>query len=470
MVPVGRLAYRTGQNEYINKRRKELEALQEQRANRQLKAQMQVNDINAGFQQIQMQHQMGMQRAAAQNEFQLDRDQRNHDWGVKAAADLFNNQKALNDQRHEQGLARVEFGQDLQNQAMIDNNHAQEMTKTFDRLYGTSNQAGRGLMDEFGATQLKLRGHVKEGRITQEQFDAQYSEGMSELINTLTGKNSEMFQIGAEHQVGGEKLMWGGAMTRTVGEGGVFIFDRNYEIDPATGEQETPEQWSEKWEKVQYDGPDDKIGWHYEYGSDGTRRRESQEHLQKYTATNKVQLDAIKILAEKQKAAATAAAAGTPEPLTKSDALARYREEGELYDTLNPEPLREDAAGNQNPEWAQWQADRKNTIESNLSNEERALFGLAPQGQQAPQGPRLGGDDLLPTGGGQQAQPVQQPVNEDPSRPHASSQWIEPQPELQLGNEGFEEFQNIQAPNFNEGAAFDNKLNYLNSLHPQMMQ
>ena len=448
MVPVGRMAYRTGQNEYINRRRKELEALAEQRANRQQKSQMQINDINAGFQQIQMQHQQGMQRAAAQNQFQLDRDQKNHDWGVKAAADLFNNQKALNDQRHEQGLARVEFGQDLQNQAMIDNNHAQEMTETFDKLYATCNQAGRGLMDDFGATQLKLRGHVKEGRITQEQYDAQYSEGMSELMRTLTGKNSELYQIGAEHQVGGEKIMWGGAMTRTVGEGGVLIFENRYETDPVTGEQEGEEEWGKRWESVQYDGPDDKIGFHYEHGSDGTRKRVS--HLPEWQATQNAMRDAAKIIAEQRKTAA----AGTPEPLTKADALARYKEEGDLYDTLNPEPLREDAAGNQNPEWAQWQADRKNTIESNLSNEERALFGLPPQGwNEAPQGPRLGGDDLLPV-----------------NRPHESSQWIEPQPELQLGNEGFEEFQNIQAPNSNEGAAFDNKLNFLNSMQPQMMQ
>ena len=259
MVPVGRMAYRTGQNEYINKRRKELEALAEQRANRQQKSQMQINDINAGFQQIQMQHQQGMQRAAAQNEFQLDRDQRNHDWGVKAAGDLFNRQKELNDQRHQQGLARVEFGQDLQNQAMIANNQAQEMTETIDRLYGTSNQAGRDVINQFQAQQIKLRGHVTEGKITQEQYDAQYSEAKGTLISSLTGKNSELYQIGADLQVGGESIIQGGALKKVIGEGGAVIYQRNY--GPEVEGEDKDKVWEEAYQKVQYNGPDDMIGY-----------------------------------------------------------------------------------------------------------------------------------------------------------------------------------------------------------------
>ena len=427
MLPVGKLAYRTGQNEYINKRRKELEAQQEQRANRQLKAQMQVNDINAGFQQIQMQHQMGMQRAAAQNEFQLDRDEKNHNWQVNAAGDLFNRQKELSDINHGYGLDRAEFANNLQDQTMIRNNQSLQMDKTLNTMYSQSNEQGRELIDNWRGQMAKLYSHVGEGKIDEQQYRASYNEGLSNIMSQLTGDQSSVYRIGSEFLPGGTSVMYGGAIKRTIGQNGESIYERNYEVDPATGQPINEDAWDEKYGNVRFAGPDDKVGYYYEYDMQtGERRRVS--NLPEWQAIQRAQLDAAKMMADRQTAA---------EPLTKSDALARYKEEGELYDTLNPEPLREDAAGNQNPEWTQWQADRQKAIESNLSDEERIAFGLAPQ---------LGGDDLLPTGGGQQAQPAQQPLNEDPNRPHASSQWTEPPHELQLGNEEFSEFQNIQAP------------------------
>jgi hypothetical protein len=297
------MAYRTGQNEYINKRRKELEALQEQRASRQQKSQMQVNDINAGFQQIQMQHQQGMQRAAAQNEFQLDRDQRNQDWNVKAAGDLFNNQKELNDQRHQQGLGRVEFGQDLQNQAMIANNQAQDMTETIDRLYGTSNQSGRDLINQFQAQQIKLRGHVTEGKITQEQYDTQYSEAKGTLVNSLTGKNSLVYQIGADLQVGGQSITQGGALKKVIGEGGAVIYQRNY--GPEVEGEDKDKAWEEKYQQVQYNGPNDKIGYKNIYNMH-TGEVTQQSMLPEWKAQNEVELKAIEFQEEQRRAAAQA--------------------------------------------------------------------------------------------------------------------------------------------------------------------
>jgi hypothetical protein len=305
MVPVGRMAYRTGQNEYINKRRKELEAQQEQRAARQQKSQMQVNDINAGFQQIQMQHQQGMQRAAAQNEFQLDRDQRNHDWGVKAAGDLFNNQKALNDQRHQQGLAQADFSQDLRNQAMIDNNQAQDMTETIDRLYGTSNQSGRDLINQFQAQQVKLRGHVTEGKITQEQYDAQYAEAKGTLVSSLTGKNSELYQIGADLQVGGESIVQGGALKKVIGEGGAVIYQRNY--GPEVEGEDKDKIWADKYQQVQFNGPDDMIGYKNIYNMH-TGEVSQQSMLPEWKAQQEAKLKAIEFQAEQQQAAAAAQA------------------------------------------------------------------------------------------------------------------------------------------------------------------
>lgn len=375
MVPVGRMAYRTGQNEYINRRRKELEALAEQRANRQQKSQMQINDINAGFQQIQMQHQQGMQRAAAQNQFQLDRDQRNHDWGVKAAGDLFNRQKELNDQRHEQGLARVEFGQDLQNQAMIDNNQAQEIAKTIDRLYGTSNQAGRDIINQFQAQQIKLRGHVAEGKITQEQYDTQYSEAKATLVSSLTGKNSELYQIGADLQVGGESIIQGGALKKVIGEGGAVIYQRNY--GPEVEGEDKDKVWEDKYQKIQFNGPDDMIGYKNIYNMH-TGEVSQQSMLPEWKAQMAEKREAAKLLIGKQEAFAKTAQATTTAEVQK-DAIDAYDMSGEIYDRTSPFVGSEtDDMGRPSVEYLAWQERKRTFQDERLTDEQRIAMGKAP--------------------------------------------------------------------------------------------
>jgi len=85
MVPVGRLAYRTGQNEYINRRRKELEALREQQADRQQRSAMHISDINASFQRLNMENQNRQAAAQQQQQFQMDFAQQQNQVAKKAA-------------------------------------------------------------------------------------------------------------------------------------------------------------------------------------------------------------------------------------------------------------------------------------------------------------------------------------------------------------------------------------------------
>lgn len=99
MVPVGRLAYRTGQNEYINRRRRELESLREQQADRQMRAAMQVSDINAGFQRLQMQNAADQQQMQQQQQFQMQ---------MMQAGQQFDQQQAQ--QQNEWLNERVELG------------------------------------------------------------------------------------------------------------------------------------------------------------------------------------------------------------------------------------------------------------------------------------------------------------------------------------------------------------------------
>ncbi len=85
MVPVGRLAYRTGQNEYINRRRRELEALREQQADRQQRSAMHISDINASFQRLSMENQNRQAAAQQQQQFQMDFAQQQNQVAKKAA-------------------------------------------------------------------------------------------------------------------------------------------------------------------------------------------------------------------------------------------------------------------------------------------------------------------------------------------------------------------------------------------------
>jgi len=376
MLPVGKLAYRTGQNEYINKRRKELEALQEQRANRQLKAQMQVNDINAGFQQIQMQHQMGMQRAAAQNEFQLDRDEKNHNWQVNAAGDLFNRQKELSDINHGYGLDRAEFTNNLQDQTMIRNNQSLQMDKTLNIMYSQSNEQGRELIDNWRGQMAKLYSHVGEGKIDEQQYRASYNEGLSNIMSQLTGDQSSVYRIGAEFLPGGTSIMYGGAIKRTIGQNGESIYERNYEVDPATGQPINEDAWDEKYGNVRFAGPDDKVGYYYEYDMQtGERRRVS--NLPEYKAQNDVMLNAIKFQSDRQEAfAKTAQSAQAP---TTKDALDAYDLSGEIYDRTSPFVGSEtDDMGRPSVEYQAWQERKRTFQEQRLTDEQRIAMGKAP--------------------------------------------------------------------------------------------
>jgi hypothetical protein len=496
MLPVGKLAYRTGQNEYIKERRKELEALAEKRAARQQKSQMQVNDINAGFQQIQMQHQQGMQRAAAHNEFQLDRDQRNQDWNVKAAGDLFNNQKDLNDQRHQQGLGRIEFGQDLQNQAMIANNQAQDMAETIDRLYGTSNQAGRDKINQFQAQQIKLRGHVTEGKITQEQYDAQYSEAKGTLMNDLTGKNSELYQIGADLQVGGESIVQGGALKKVIGEGGAVIYQRNY--GPEVEGEDKDEVWEDTYQQVRFNGPDDMIGYKNIYNMH-TGEVTQQSMLPEWKAQQEAKLKAIEFQADQRRTVAGA---------TKSETLKSANEAVTqltiAYENrVGPNPYKTVGGYIDEKERiaiAAWREGLDTFKKSNLTQEQQIAVGMIEPGDELggmvgqggggqgvaeylPTGPEAAtarGFDKYPTVAERARHEDFQSLPLDTSAlpPGVSGSTMEIQNPGREGSttsdmmggamqydDGIPYMPPPGQPALNEGAAFDNKLNYLNSMN-----
>ena len=468
MLPVGKLAYRTGQNEYINKRRKELEALQEQRANRQLKSQMQVNDINAGFQQIQMQHQMGMERAAAQNEFQLDRDEKNHNWQVNAAGDLFNRQKELSDINHGYGLDRAEFTNNLQDQTMIRNNQSLQMDKTLNIMYSQSNEQGRELIDNWRGQMAKLYSHVGEGKIDEQQYRASYNEGLSNIMSQLTGDQSSVYRIGSEFLPGGTSVMYGGAIKRTIGQNGESIYERNYEVDPATGQPINEDAWDEKYGNVRFAGPDDKVGYYYEYDmQNGDRRRVS--NLPEWTATQNAMRDAAKMMAEQREAAAAAQApTGADSIKSANEAVAQINIAYEGSAGTRPEFIiggqykNADDAKVAQQIWDEGLLDYKKKV---LTREQQIALRLIEPGEG--QGVSRQLNETPAEKARNEPDFRDLPVGLNTLPPEVKgSEMVPPAPldemeqlMIDMGQEP------LQQPAPNDGAAFNNKLNLLNSMN-----
>ena len=84
LAPIGKLAYQTGQLEYRNKRRAELERIAMQQAEMRQRAQQQQNQIAATLQGQKMSHMNAMQRLAVGQQFgQINAEQANQ-WKVQA--------------------------------------------------------------------------------------------------------------------------------------------------------------------------------------------------------------------------------------------------------------------------------------------------------------------------------------------------------------------------------------------------
>ena len=92
LAAVGQLAYRTGQYEYRNKRRTELERLAMQQAEMRQRAQQQQQQIAATLQGQRMSHMGAMQRLQQAQQFgQINAEQANQ-WQVQADVQKQQNQ------------------------------------------------------------------------------------------------------------------------------------------------------------------------------------------------------------------------------------------------------------------------------------------------------------------------------------------------------------------------------------------
>tara|TARA_R110002110_G_scaffold135411_1_gene319458 strand:+ start:40 stop:1878 length:1839 start_codon:yes stop_codon:yes gene_type:complete len=121
LAPVGQLAYRTGQLEYRNKRRTELERLAMQQAEMRQRAQQQQNQIAASLQGQKMSHMNAMQRLAVGQQFgQINAEQANQ-WKVQADVKAQENRMIWGKQLGQNQLDLANLNAGLADQKTIQN-------------------------------------------------------------------------------------------------------------------------------------------------------------------------------------------------------------------------------------------------------------------------------------------------------------------------------------------------------------
>lgn len=106
-APVGAMALQTGQLQYRNQRRRELEEQQMRAAEMQQRERMANKQISANLYGQQMSHMGNMQKLAYQNQSQMNRDQLLNQYQTQGRADNFQNQLKLTDIHGQQQMDRT---------------------------------------------------------------------------------------------------------------------------------------------------------------------------------------------------------------------------------------------------------------------------------------------------------------------------------------------------------------------------
>ncbi len=230
---VGQLAFKTGQNEYVNRRRKELEAMAMQQKEMNQRAQMQRNEILANMGQTRMRHMSNMQQEFVRNQYQTDRDERLQRFQKLNNADLFNQQKDLANIRGQQQMDVINANHQWNDDRARRNHTILQQDNTLNRLFDSSNQAGRDEINNFFASMGKLQAKIDSGEIDAAQFQQQYDQGFTGLVDKLTGDNSSMYRVGGGKFLPGSTYYSnGGRIKHTVREDGTTLDELN--MDPTS--------------------------------------------------------------------------------------------------------------------------------------------------------------------------------------------------------------------------------------------
>jgi hypothetical protein len=197
LAPVGQLAYQTGQLEYRNKRRTELERLAMQQAEMRQRAQMQQQSIAASLQTQKMSHMGAMQRLAMGQQFgQINAEQANQ-WNVQAAEQKREHDMGLAEQVGERAIDRVKFAQGLADDSDWKKAEWNWLTDIYDTgLNGNGKQNVQGLLTD--RVRITNDPRVKDKDAALAQNMTQIQAAVVDPANKL-GLSDE---VGAKRQVG----------------------------------------------------------------------------------------------------------------------------------------------------------------------------------------------------------------------------------------------------------------------------
>jgi len=175
LAAVGQLAYRTGQYEYRNKRRTELERIAMQQAEMRQKAQMQQQQIAATLQGQKMSYMGAMQRLQQQQQFgQINAEQANQ-WQVQADVKAQENRVLWGKQLGQNQLDLANMNAGIADQKQIQNiQNAHRQEQAFQNLNGDGEGEWLNISKQIVAARnnqkippQELEGHIAQLREQQ---------------------------------------------------------------------------------------------------------------------------------------------------------------------------------------------------------------------------------------------------------------------------------------------------------------
>lgn len=190
---VGQLAYQTGQLDYRNKRRTELERLAMQQAEMRQKAQMQQKQIASSLQGQKMSHMSSMQRLNMQQQYgQINADQA-YQQNLQLAEDSREHSINLAEQYGENAIEHTKIRQGLADDADWKKAEWNWLVKTYDQdLNAAGQQHVQGLLSD----RMRIQG---DQRIPEDARPQALEQNMTQIQEA---QNNPQFRIGRDREVG----------------------------------------------------------------------------------------------------------------------------------------------------------------------------------------------------------------------------------------------------------------------------
>jgi len=195
LAPIGQLAYRTGQLEYRNKRRAELERIAMQQAEMRQRAQQQQNQIAASLQGQKMSHMNAMQRLAVGQHFgQINAEQANQ-WKVQADVKAQENRMIWGKQLGQNQLDLANMNAGIADQKGIEKLQWNQEWAGYKQTLNPTGQAA--ILENERLRQIELNS-PKNNPAEHGNINAQFDNNKQNIINDKANTVDAELQPGAQ--------------------------------------------------------------------------------------------------------------------------------------------------------------------------------------------------------------------------------------------------------------------------------